>query len=76
MHWRASSRLAHGEKNTTTQLANRVTLVQTNRATHGLGLVVMSVGIFYRLSMHSSFVENILQEVKQVGVRESEENGE
>jgi len=42
----------------TTNLANGVRLVKTNRATRELGLVVMSVGIFYRVSLHSSVVEN------------------
>jgi len=44
-------------------------LVKTNQTTHELGLVVMSVGFFYRVSLHSSFVENIFA---SGGARENE----
>ena len=48
-------------------------LVKTNQTTRELGLVVMSVGIFYRVSLHSSFVEKYFcKVVKQVRVRGSE----
>jgi hypothetical protein len=47
-------------KKTTTKLAYGVTLVKTNRTTRELDLVVMSVGIFYRVSLHSSFVKKFL----------------
>jgi len=63
-------------KKTTTKLANGVTLVKTNQTTRKLGLVVMSLGIFYRVSLLLSFVEKIfLQVMEQESVRGSE-NGE
>jgi hypothetical protein len=60
---------AHSEKETTTKLANGVMLVKINRTTRELGLVVMSVGIFCRVFLHSSFFENILA---RSGASESE----
>ena len=51
--------LPMAKKKTTTKLTNGVTLVKTNRTTRELGLVVMGVGFFYRVSLHSNFVENI-----------------
>ena len=49
-------------KKTATKLTNGVTLVKINRTTHELGLVVTRLGNFYRVSLHSSFVENIFVE--------------
>ena len=49
-------------------------LVKTNQTTHELGLVVMSLGIFYRVSLLLTFVEKIfLKVVEQVRVRGSED---
>jgi len=62
-------------KKTTTKLTNRVTLVKTNRTTRELGLVVMSVGFFCRVSLHLSFVEKNVQVVEKERVRGSQ-NGE
>ena len=56
-------------KTTTKKLANGVTLVKTNQTNHELGLVVMSLGIFCRVSLHLNFVENIFA---SDGARESE----
>ena len=56
-------------KKITTKLPSGVTLVKTNRTTHELGLVVMSLEIFYRVSLHLSFVENIFE---SAGASESE----
>jgi len=39
------------------KLANGVMLVKRNQTTRELGLVVMSFGNFYRVSLHLSFVE-------------------
>ena len=39
------------------KLGNGVTLEKINRTTYELGLVVMSLGIFYRVSLLLSFVE-------------------
>ena len=59
-------------KKTTTKLANGVTLVKTNQTTRELGLVVMSLGIFYRVSLLLSFVEKyFLQVIEQERVRGS-----
>ena len=47
--------------------------MKTNRTTYELGLVVMSLGIFYRVSLLLSFVEKIFLKVaEQVRVRGSE----
>jgi len=46
------------DKKTTTRLTNGVMLVKSNQISCELGLVVMSVGVFYKGSLHSSFVEN------------------
>jgi hypothetical protein len=62
-------KLAHGRKRQQQKLTNGVMLVKTNQTTYELGLVVMSVGIFYRVSLHSSFVENIFA---KSGASESE----
>jgi hypothetical protein len=56
-------------KKTTTKLVNKVTLVKTNQTTRELDLVVMSLGIFYRVFLHLSFVENTFA---SDGARESE----
>ena len=56
-------------KKTTRKLANRVTLVKTNRTTRELGLVAISLGNFYRVFLHLSFVENIFA---SDGAREGE----
>jgi hypothetical protein len=62
-------------KKTTTKLANRVTSVKTNRATHELGLVVMRVGIFCSFLALKLCGKYFKHEVDQVRVRGSE-NGE
>jgi len=59
-------------KGTTTKLTNGVMLVKTERTTRELGLVVMSLGIFYRVSLLLSFVEKyFLQVIEQERVRGS-----
>jgi hypothetical protein len=47
-------------------------LVKINQTIRELGLVVMNVGFFCRVSLHLSFVKIFLQVVEQVRVRGSE----